>query len=63
MVVDPGTKQGVEVVLLLEHSRSTSNNLILGSRLASKFSLEAWAEEMSSWDPWSHMEGPKIYFS
>ena len=50
MVVDPGTKQGgVEVVLLLEHSRSTSNNLIviLGSRLASKFSLEAWAEEVS----------------
>ena len=49
MVVDPGTKQGVEVVLLLEHSRSTSNNLIviLGSRLASKIFLEAWAEEVS----------------
>ena len=49
MVVDPGTKQGVEVVLLLEHSRSTSNNLIviLGSRLASKIFLEACAEEVS----------------
>ena len=55
MVVDPGTKQGgVDgqsglVVLLLEYSRSTANNLIvvLGSRLSSKFLLEAWAEEVS----------------
>ena len=48
MVVDPGRNEEL-IVLLIEHSRSTSHNLIvvLGSRLASKIFLEAWAEEVS----------------